>query len=467
MRDEYAKGERDRIIRISKVDPLKGNLITTFFRYSAPNIAGLIAITSSIIVDGIFVGRIVGSDALAAVNLAMPFFSLSFGICALLVTGGSVLCGEMIGAGDDTKASQAFSQVVLVLFTLSLIICAAGFLFPHEVAKLLGADQRVINDVVTYLTGYLLFIPIVLSGMGLLYFARVNGFPELVSFVLLFVAVLNVLLDWLLVAKWNMGLKGAALATGGAQSMIFVLLLPSFFFKSSRLRFMKPSLDIRHTLRASFNGLSEFFNETSGGIVIFTFNYVLMRRVGVDGVAAFTIVNYLMFVGLMVAYGVGESLHAPVSINLGAGAVKRATDFLRVAVVFILVAGMILALCLLVMPQALIGIFLTSGEPAARLLAVDYTRYLWPAFLFNGVNITMSAYFTAMQKPVQSIVIALMRSLFLPVVLILLFNRFFSHHFIFMSIPAAEIITLAVAVIMLRGVINGNHRHSKSQGQTP
>ncbi|MGD9211895.1 MAG: MATE family efflux transporter, partial [Desulfobacteraceae bacterium] len=329
---------------IKKQDVTTDKIVNIFFKYTIPTIIGMIAISSAAITDGIFVGRFIGPEALAVINLIIPFVSLMLGIIIMLGSGGCVLCGKLIGENNEKEASGVFSQIVLIIFILSLIVCFTVLNFPYKTAQILGANRDVAPNVVLYIKNYLYFLPLQLLGLGISFFARVNGKPGLTSFALLFSAVMNVVLDWILIIYFKMGISGAALATGISQSMTFFILLPSFFSSKSNLKFIIPNKFRKETFFSIINGLSEFLNESSSGIVVFVFNHVLMMQSGIDGVAAFTIVNYFLYSGCLIAYSVVASIHGPVSINFGAGLIERTREFLKAAVWFNLILGIILAL---------------------------------------------------------------------------------------------------------------------------
>jgi Na+-driven multidrug efflux pump len=197
--------------------------------------------------------------------------------------------------------------------------------------------------------------------------------------------------------------------------------------------------------RAAFNGFSEFANEISIGLVTLLFNWVMITRMGVPGVAAFTIVGYLLMVGIEVCYGFADSLNPTVSKNLGARDPDRIARFTRTAVLSALLIGLLSSSLLLAIPEAMISVFLAEGEAETEQIALAFIAVFWPAFLFNGANITLAAYFTAMHKPLQSAAIAVSRSLVLPGLGVLLLPIWLGDAGVFAAIPLAEGLTLLLA----------------------
>lgn len=432
------------------LDVTKDKVVNIFFRYTIPTMIGMWAISLASIVDGIFVGRFIGADALAVINLVIPYVSILLGIITMLGAGGCVLSGKLLGEKNEKEASYVFSKIIQIMGVISVIAVIIVIIFPYDIAKMLGANNDVIEYTVTYITLYSYFLPLQLLGIGMSFFARVNGKPGLASFALLFGAILNIGLDWVFVVYLNLGMGGAALATGISQSMAFFILIPSFFSNKSNLRFITPKKISKDILFSMYNGLSEFLNETSSGIVAFVFNHVLIQQSGVDGVAAFTIVNYFLYSGCLIAYSVVASIHGPVSINFGAGHLKRARAFLKTAVIFNICLGSVIAFSLLIFDTFLVGFFLKTSSELISELATIYIGIIWSAFFISGINIVFSGYFTSIQKPVQSFIFSVLRSLVLPVTFILTINYFFMDETVFISIPIAEAITLIALIIYTR-----------------
>lgn len=432
----------------NSLNPISDRLSSVFFHYAIPTILGLLSMASATIVDGIFVGNYVGADALAAVNLCMPFVVFIYGGAVMMAAGGSVICGKYLGEGRKKDAAQTFSKITLSILIIAGLITFFSAWQNKELALLLGAQEPITGMVEEYLWYIVFFVPSILLGFGFVYFVRVNHQPKLASVALISGAILNFFLDWLLVVYLGLGVKGAALATGIAQSSILFVMLSSFIRKTSPLRFVWPQGHWKDVFKAAYNGFSELLNEASTGFVVLVFNIVIIRNTGVSGVAAFTVINYLLYMGSMVAYGVGESLHAPVSINYGAKLVSRISGLLKHALAFNFSLGIFFIMMLILFPQTIIQLFLKEADTNAAALAAHYIHYIWPTFLFNGIAIALSGYYTAMHRPNQSAIVALLRSLMLPIGFIFLLEYLYGGEAIFWAIPLAEGISLLVSMGM-------------------
>ncbi|MDH4018144.1 MAG: MATE family efflux transporter [Xanthomonadales bacterium] len=437
----------------NKYDPVTGKVIPVFFHYAIPSVIGILAATSAGVIDGIFIGNFVGATALAAVNISMPAFALFAAVVFMLAVGGSVMCGKFIGESDLHSASSIFSKTVYITLALALIISLVFLLFMDQLVSMLGANEELHGLVSDYMTIIVFAAPLLILGLTLDYFVRVDGRPMLASASLVAFAVINISLDYLLIVRLGWGIKGAAWATAIAECSIFFILLSHWFSARCNLKLI-PFLECHRdgwsaVLRAAYNGFSEFANEMSIGLITLLFNWVMISRLGVEGVAAFTIISYLLYIGLEVCYGISESLQPTVSKNLGARQPERIVQFMRTAVLSCCVIGLLVSGLFLFFPEALISIFLREGEVRTVEIALTFIALFWPAFLFNGMNITLASYFTALHKPLQSATIAISRSLVLPALGLLFLPFWFGDNGVYMAIPLTEAVTFVVAIILV------------------
>ena len=432
------------------MNPLQGNVVKVFAGYALPSVVGMLALSSAGIIDGIFVGNYVGSDALAAVNLVIPLISLMMGLALMLAVGGSVTVGKLLGANQVDQASSVFSHLLLVMVVGSALLTVLGLANLDTLLFALGAKEQLLGMAGEYLWVVLLFTPAYMLSVLLVYFVRIDGRPVLASIAFVFGALSNVALDWLLIAQWDQGIAGAAWATALSQLLTIAVMLPYFFTDKRRLQLKLLPGGIRAVGRSAFNGLSDFANEASAGITALLFNWIMMARFGVDGVAAFAVVNYILFTGLIISFAISDALQPIISQCFGAGEGGRIRAFLQVGFATIVAIGLSIIAVLLVLPTYLIDLFLEGDAVGTTAIATEFIAWFWPAFLFNGANICIAAYFTAMHKPVPSALIALSRSLILPCVGLLALPWLLGDNGVFVAIPLAELLTLVLAVWILR-----------------
>jgi len=436
---------KDHIMDVIKDKPFK-----IFIHYALPSVLGMLAISSASIVDGLFVGNYVGAAGLAAINMSIPVFSLLFGLGLMLAIGSSVISGKLIGEGDTKSASLMFSKTIIAMVVLSVSLVTVLYLNIENILKLFGSTDDLLGLATLYLSYLLIFIPFLMVGIVLDYFVKIDGRPGLAFGALLLSALINIVLDWYLIVYLEQGILGAALATGISQLALIVVLLPHFFSKKANIRFVKPIGSWFAIIKAGFNGTSEFVNETSVGITTVIFNYIMIKSFGVDGVAAYTVVNYILWISIMVSFGVSDALQPIISQNFGAKKPKRVEAFLKYAFISVALVGMVVSVAVLFLPEQIVDMFLEQKDKNAIEIILIFLTLVWPAFLFNGPNMVISAYFTAMHKPLQSAMIAFSRSLVFPVLFILVLPLIFGDKGIYLAIPFAELFTFMMALLFFR-----------------
>jgi len=424
---------------------LGDNIITLFYRFTIPSIIGMLAVASAGVIDGVFLGNYVGANALAAVSLSSPLNALFFGLVLMLAVGGMVSAGKFLGAGNRAAASAIFSKTIIAIAIISLLLTGLFLAFTPALVGLLGANEDLSPLTLSYVKIFLYFQPLFMTGFALSYFVRVAGKPNLAGTALLISAISNIVLDWLFITQLHWGIEGAAWATGISYALMFFTLIPFFISGKSPFHFQLKQKQWSDLKRSALNGFSEFSNEISIGITTLLFNWVMITRLGSEGVAAFAVINYIVFVGLMVSYAIGEALQPLISTHLGAKSSQRIKQINAITVFhLLLLAGAIIS-TLLFIPNAIIELFLESRDYQTISITQSFIALFWPAFIFNGLNIACSAYFTAMHKPIHSTVIAISRSLLFPVIFLLTLPLFLGDTGIFLTIPITEFLTFLLA----------------------
>ena len=430
-------------------DALEGPVLKTFVKYLIPSLLGLLAMTSASLVDGIFIGNYVGVTALAAVNLIIPIITLLFGVSMMVSIGGSVRAGKYLGEKNTRAASAIFSKTLIFMFVYSVLVIGLGLFLETLIFKALGATQELFPVMSEY---YRIILPFLLPQfivIQIYFFIRMDGFPNLAAATLIIGSASNIFLDYLFIGLYGWGLTGAALATGLSQILSLVVVIVYFFRPQRRMNFQLRQKNWWEVFQAAYNGISEFINEVSGAIIAFIFNWMLIQRAGVTGVAAITLVNYLLYVGFMVFFSISDSIQVMISQNFGARNGPRIRAFFYTAGGFIAASGLSFILILLNGSDVLIGLFInTEQNPETVNLASEFVSYIWPIFIFAGFNMLISGYLTAIHLPFQSAVVATSRSLIMPIGFLIMFYILLSNYLFVAAISIAEAVSFLIAVFL-------------------
>lgn len=426
----------------------EGSIPKIFFHYVIPSIIGMLAMTTAGIIDGIFVGRYVGSQGLAAINLVMPLVNLYAGIGIMIGTGGATLASIKRGNNQLAEANNLFTVTIIILVVISVFGTLITLGFTKPLVFLLGANEAVSGMMSNYLFILSIFFIFFIMAFTLDMFIRNDGKPVFSVVVLICGSIINIILDYVFLAKLGWGLKGAALATGISQALPVAILFGYIVLKSG-WKFQKPVFKLKSIKNIFYNGSSEMVNEISAGITAYIFNLVIMSRIGVDGVAAFTIAQYANMIAVALFFAIAEAIHAGVSFNTGAKKFDRVIKFRKIAMRASIVLSILMWGLLFFFGQDVVSVFAKENSELINLsnnilICINY------AFIFMGINIIASMYFTAINCPKQSILIAISRSLIGLILGIAILPSILGNTGIWLSILFAETLTLFPVIFMLK-----------------
>ena len=325
-------------------------------RFTLPSICMMIFTSIYGMVDGYFISNIVGKTAFASVNLIIPFLMILGGVGAMLGVGGSALVAKTLGEGDVPKARRYFTMMMYLMLGTSIFFTIVGIAVLRPVAYLFGANDAMIDDVMTYGTICLLFNTALQAQYTFQSYLIVAEKPKLALGVVIAAGVSNMILDYVFMAVIPMGVAGAALATGLSQCVASVIPFVWFLSKKnqSALRFTKTKFEIRPMLLACGNGASEMMSSVSGSITGILYNLQLMKYAGENGVAAYGVVMYAAFVFLGVFNGYSQGSSPIVGYHYGAQNHKEMRNVLKRSVTMLGIAAVVLtALAIWLLPPEL------------------------------------------------------------------------------------------------------------------
>lgn len=418
-------------------------------RFTLPSIVMMIFTSIYGVVDGFFVSNFVGKTPFAAVNFIMPFLMILGSVGFMFGTGGSALISKTMGEGDKERAKRLFSLFIYVSAGCGIVIAVLGLIFIRPIAGLLGAEGTMLDNCVTYGRIILAALPAYMLQYEFQSFFVTAEKPQLGLAVTIAAGVTNMVLDALFVAVFSWGLPGAAAAT--AISQCVGGFLPLIYFvrpNSSLLHLTKTKYDGGALLKACTNGASELMSNISMSIVSMLYNVQLIKYVGEDGVAAYGVLMYvnMIFLAAFIGYSVGT---APIiGYNYGAGnhgelknLLKRSLKIIGTFSVFMVIAAEVLA-------RPLAVIFVGYDQGLLELTLRGFVIYSF-SFLFSGIAIFGSSFFTALNDGLISALISFLRTLLFQVAAVLIFPSILGIDGIWISIVAAELMAAVVTSLFL------------------
>lgn len=420
-----------------------------FFKFTIPAILSMLLIGVQSIIDGLFLGRVCGSLELAAVNLAQPFMQTIFGLTLLLSIGGLSLAGRQLGAADHSSAQTTLQTVFRAITGVMLVILLIGACFSTPLAQLLGANEQLQPHTATYIRILSLFAPITGLMVHLGFLQRLINRPERYLISAIVSLVVNILLDYLFIVHLGWGITGAALATGLAYTASFLVVAPVFFKPQTVWAFRQGTFNWRILPTIMANGSSEAVASASAAITVFLFNLIFMHFLGTDGVAAFTVINYLSQIALLLMFGVADGISPLVSYNSGHGSHHRVKSVMKMGLHANLLIGLALFFTLFLGSRELTGLFIPN-QPELLVLTAKGAKLYAFAFLFSGFSLLYSSYFTAIGAALYSALVAFARGLLFIIPGIILLPQLFGTNGIWLAIPVAEIATVMLTLFLLK-----------------
>ena len=429
---------------------LTGEIPRLFFKYALPGVVGLLFLGIQSVIDGIVLGRFVGANALASVNLVLPCYSLISAFAIVMGIGGQTLVSISLGRGDKQEANNALRSVFVFLLGMSVVVSLVIFLSAGKIASFLGANEVLLPDAVHYIRALVPFFPLLCAMFFGDYIIKAMGHPLYATSVMGMTVVLNIVLDLVFVAVLGWGVMGAGLATGIAFTMGACFNVPRLFSRHEVVAVQRGRYDQRLVWNAFYNGSSEGMSELSVAITVFLFNITMMRYLGESGVAAFTAINYILFIGTTVFLGISDGIIPIIGYNFGARQQGRIKSILKLAARTNSLIGISLFLLLLLFGEQVIGLFFKDhGSEAFAIASRGVSIYCF-AFLLCGLNILASSYFTAIGNAKISIIISALRGLIFVGIGILVLPAVFGIDAIWYDVPIAEVCTLSVSFWLVR-----------------
>lgn len=421
-----------------------------FFQYFRSNLVSSMMLAVYILFDTIFIGRGIGSQGLAALNITLPCYSLEVGFAQMMGMGGATALSICMGQGDKKEANRFFTAAVLFTCTLSLIVGILGGIFWRPISYLCGADDSIIELCGDYLRilngGAIIFV--VNNFLGV--FVRNDRDPQRVMVAGIVSCFLNIFLDYVCIYIFQWGMAGAAGATAFSGLISILIMLTHFRKSDCQLQFITSELHLFSRLKRIFqNGLPSLIAECSSGLVILLFNIQLMRFGGVDSVTCYSIISNVSYLFLAVFTGASATLQPLCSINAGAGNYGRVKQFFRLSLLTVSAASAIFILLGELFPQQIVAIF-TEPTPEVISIAEQAIRIYFIAFLPMGLNIISATFHQSLEYAREATMISLSRGLIFLVPVLFLLSFLFGVNGIWATVPIAEVLTLMFSIFLLR-----------------
>ncbi len=423
--------------------------MSSLLRFAMPTTIMMIFMSLYTIVDGFFVSRFVGTDALSAVNLVYPYINLIVAIAVMLATGGSAVIARKMGEGNPQEARQDFTMIVVVGSIAGVVIGLCGILFDDELIRFFGAPEQLIQYCKDYLFILMIFTPASILQMLFQSFFVTAGRPVLGLGLTILAGILNMVFDYLLIVPGQMGIKGAAIATAMGYLVPSLVGLVYFSRKQSNgLYFSKFPIRWPVLMESCFNGSSEMVNNISTGIVTYLFNIIMLDLLGSDGVAAITVVLYAQFLLNALYMGFSMGVAPVISYNYGSENILQLQRIFKICIWFVLCSSVAILLISLIFASPIVALFSPKGTVVYD-IAIGGFLLFSINYLFSGTNIFASAFFTALSNGKVSAILSFLRTFVFIVAGIMTLPQILGVNGVWLAVPFAELMTLLFSICYL------------------
>lgn len=422
-------------------------------KFLLPSILAMLATSVNILCDTIFISQGVGKEGLSALGIAIPIYNVYNAVSLLIGMGGATLYSINMGKKQKEKANQIFSTSIFVAIIIGLSISIFGFIFSRNVAILFGASEEILGLSNEYLKIILLSgINFILSGV-LQAFIRNDGAPKLSMVAGVTGNMFNVVFDYVFIFVFDMGMRGAAIATAIAPMVTLIIIATKFIKKTGHLSFKYNLIKIQHIAQVFKVGISSSFIEVSGAIVIILFNYILIDMIGEIGVAAYSIISNIALIGVAILSGISQAIQPIVSVNFGADHYDRVIKTRKAAIYIALAFGVAFFLVGNIFTKEVISFFNNSDLKLIEITARGMRVY-FVAFIFIGINMVNISFFQAINHARISNTMSIIKSFALVLLNLCILPKIFGINGLWSTIPVAEFITLVIGIFIVKYNMN-------------
>ncbi len=419
-----------------------------FFKLSTPGMIAMFFASIGMMIDGIFVGQFIGSEALAAVNLIMPIAGILFAAFDMIAVGSQVKIGIRLGEQNIKGANAMFSACILIMVLIGIIIMILGLLFADDVIYAFISDATLATLAYDYVKVFIYFIPLLVLFFAVDNYLKLCGKAQLSMILSIGTAISNIILDAILIGYLRLGIEYAAIATVAGQVLAVIIALVPFALKKYTLRFTRPKITLKEIWGIIFNGSSEFFSTISGSIMAILINALLLSLGGTVAVASYAIIMYIDGMLISMLYGIQDAIAPAVSYNLGAKLHDRIFKLFRLNCIVAFAVSMLYMSIMLVFPDFLVGIFSGEEEILVRESSKNALLLYAPSYLFTWFIMVSSAFLTGIDKPRESVVITLLKAIVFPIFSLFVMTNIIGVDGVYVTPAISGALTFIIAFII-------------------
>lgn len=421
-----------------------------FVRFVSATMASLMVFSLYSMVDGLMVSIGVNEYAMSAVNLALPFTNVLFSIAILFAVGTSTIIAIYLAQQKKSQADRLFSQNFVTLLVIGAVVTVLVLVFLEPFALLLGADDLTLDYVKQYLLGLAPFSVCFLISYNLEVLVKTDGYPRYALFTVITGCLTNCLLDYIAIFHLNLGVLGAAVATGISQLVTCILYLIHFFSNKCTFHLRKFPLDLRLYALIIPIGLADGVTELCTGLMIFLFNHTVLRCIGTDGVVTYTVIAYVNTIVINLMVGISQGSQPLVSYHYGKSDYKSCRTLLRYGLTTVCILSPLILIVLLIFAPQIVHAYLSHATQSLVEYSIVAFRHYSVSYLLVGFNVVIGGFMTALKQPVPALSISIGRGFVLQSIVLLALAITFGGDTLWYTPIFSEALCLCLSIAFLR-----------------
>ena len=429
---------------------MEKSILKNFIKYVSLNIMGMIGLSCYILADTFFVAKALGATGIAALNFSISIYSVIHGTGLMIGIGGATRYSILKSRNKDMKANIIFTTCMKLGVIIGIIFALIGIFGSTSLALVLGADMTTLPLTKEYLSTILCFSPFFIMNNIVLAFVRNDNNPNLSMIAMLVGSFSNIVLDYVFMFPFGMGMFGAAFATGLAPIISIGVLSIHFIKKKSKFKYIHSKVKFSYIRDIFGLGLSTFIVEVSSAVVLITFNLVILRLNGNLGVAAYGIVANIALVGISVFTGIAQGVQPLISKGYGLKNHELLQKVKNYALITSISLALFMYLFMFLNSDSIIGIFNSEKNLEIAQIAKSGLRIYFIGFFFVGINIIMSMYLSATERTRDAFIISVSRGCVIIVPLVILLSRIWNITGVWFAFILTECIVTGIAFCMVK-----------------
>ncbi len=421
---------------------------TLIRKLAIPSIISMMVASLNMVTDGIFMGNFIGSDALAAVNIIMPFVMVTFSLIDMVGSGCAVKMGIYFGEKNEKQAGALLSTSAILILTLGILISIFGALFAKDLIFTFIEDENLAVLAYDYIKVVIPFMPFIAPLFAFDNYLRVCGKAKYSMWVSVLTSFINIILNAILVAYLGLGISYGALATALSMCIGSVFCILPFVRGELAIKFEKPSTDLKEIRLMLYNGSSDFFANISGSVMVIMMNAILLKLAGADGVSALSVVSYVEMLLMPLLAGLITCIQPMVSFNYGAKNYDRMRETFKIICKISISISLVMIIIMVMFPQILISLFASEGTENMKNIARVGLLLTAPSYLLNWFNVLVGIYLTSIEKAKESIILMTLESMVFPIICYIIFISLIGVNGVFLASSVAAVATGIISIFM-------------------